>query len=342
MDCEISAVLTNANETTPLAQLGETKFRISSKSWFLTYPKCPVGKTLAMELLKPKRPVKGMVVASEKHEDGSPHLHAFVLLKSRYDCTNCHFWDINVGDEVYHPNVQKCRNIDDVVKYIKKDGDILEFGDIDWKEKVTARQEHRRAIAKDLISGAKTLAQAIDEDPTLLFGARHLKQDLETYHQAKIQPLEASDVRGIWIYGPPGVGKSRLVRQEEKSLYLKSQNKWFDGYIGQKAILIDDFDKKGDCLSHYLKIWADRYGCTGEVKGAQVSLCHERFFITSNYHPRDIFGEDEILLEAILRRFKVIHMVDKTLGLWGNQIMDPKEPELERRWGTHEYPTQDN
>ena len=62
-----------------------------------------------MELLKPKRPVKGMVVASEKHEDGSPHLHAFVLLKSRYDCTNCHFWDINVGDEVYHPNVQKCR-----------------------------------------------------------------------------------------------------------------------------------------------------------------------------------------------------------------------------------------
>ena len=106
--------------------------------------------------------------------------------------------------------------------------------------------------------------------------------------------------------------------------------------------MIDDFDKKGDCLSHYLKIWADRYGCTGEVKGAQVSLCHERFFITSNYHPKDIFGEDEILLEAILRRFKIIHMVDKTLGLWGNNIVDPMQPELERRWGTHEYPTQDN
>ena len=60
------------------------------------------------------------------------------------------------------------------------------------------------------------------------------------------------------------------------------------------------------------------------MKGAQVSLCHERFFITSNYHPKDIFGEDEILLEAILRRFKIIHMVDKTLGLWGNHIVDPR------------------
>ena len=53
------------------------------------------------------------------------------------------------------------------------------------------------------------------------------------------------------------------------------------------------------------------------------------------YHPKDIFGEDEILLEAILRRFKIIHMVDKTLGLWGNNIVDPMQPELERRWGTH-------
>ena len=174
-----------------------------------------------MELLKSKKPAKGMVVASEKHEDGSPHLHAFVLLNTRYDCRDSRFWDLQVGDTVYHGDYQKCRNIDDVVKYIKKDGDILEFGDIDWKEKVNARKEHRKAIARSLIDGTKTLAQAIDEDPTLLFGARHLKQDLETYHQVKIQPLEASDVRGIWIYGPPGVGKSRLVRQEEKSLYLR-------------------------------------------------------------------------------------------------------------------------
>ena len=97
MDCEISAELTNANQTLPLAKLGENKFRIDSKSWFLTYPQCPMGKTLALELLRAKKPVRGMVVAAEKHEDGSPHIHAYVLLKTRYNCTNCHFWDLNVG-----------------------------------------------------------------------------------------------------------------------------------------------------------------------------------------------------------------------------------------------------
>ena len=168
----------------------------------LTYPQCGVSKQVVQELLTAKKNIQGMVIASEKHEDGSPHIHVFLLLKTPYQCVNSRFWDLHVGDTVYHGDYQKCRNIDDVVKYIKKDGDILEFGDIDWKEKINARKEHRKAVAKCLIDGTKTLAQAIDDDPTLLFGARHLKQDLETYHQAKIQPLEASDVRGIWIYGP--------------------------------------------------------------------------------------------------------------------------------------------
>ena len=46
MDCEISAELTNANQTLPLAKLGENKFRIDSKSWFL-----PPGSTLGAACL---------------------------------------------------------------------------------------------------------------------------------------------------------------------------------------------------------------------------------------------------------------------------------------------------
>jgi len=308
---------------------GKKPFRIDSKSFFLTYPQCPLTKEEALNLLKTKleaKPIRGIVVAAELHKDGSPHIHAYVLLQKQFNCQNVKFWDL--GN--YHGNYQKARDINAVVKYISKDGNIIEEGDISWAEKVDAKKERRRALATELIAGTKSLDQAVVEDPLLLFGLKHLKQDLDTYRQVAIKPLETPDVRGIWIYGAPGIGKSYKVRELEADLYSKAQNKWWDGYTGQKAVLLDDFDKPGCCLSHYLKIWADRYAILGEIKGGQVPLAYERFYITSNHHPSELFTamEDPQLLAAIERRFKIIHMVDRTLGLDGYY---PEEPVLGKR-----------
>lgn len=73
--------------------------------------------------------------------------------------------------------------------------------------------------------------------------------------------------------------------------------------------MLDDFDKGGVCLGHYLKIWADKYACTGEVKGATVPLNHEKFIITSNYTPAQLWPEEPEMLEAITRRFELIEVL---------------------------------
>lgn len=110
-----------------------------------------------------------------------------------------------------------------------------------------------------------------------------LKQCVDAYRLNTAPAQDHDDVRGVWFWGPPGTGKSREARRRYPEAYLKSQNKWWDGYRGQPAVILDDLDT--EALGHLLKIWADRYACNGEIKGSTIPLQHKVFCVTSNYHP---------------------------------------------------------
>eukprot|EP00965_Chrysotila_dentata_P069535 2296854-Pleurochrysis_carterae.AAC.1 len=88
-------------------------------------------------------------------------------------------------------------------------------------------------------------------------------------------------------------------------------NTWWDGYLDQEVVLIEDFDKCHDKLGHHLKIWGDRYKFPAEVKESAMVIRPKLIIVTSNYHPKDIWFDDSTL-ESILRRFKCVEF--KALG----------------------------
>lgn len=145
----------------------------------------------------------------------------------------------------------------------------------------------------------------------------------------------ANEPPNYWYHGAPGTGKSAKARDENPEAFLKSANKWWDGYHGQDTVIIEELElDAGKYLGHFLKIWADRYPFMPEVKGSFLDAIRPlSIIVTSNYSIDEVFSTDSTLAAAIKRRFKSVHFNEAfpytPIALRGNPLVgvDPA-PEL--------------
>lgn len=110
------------------------------------------------------------------------------------------------------------------------------------------------------------------------------------------------------FWGATGTGKSRDAwAQAGHSAYPKDpRTKWWDGYRGQKSVVIDEYRGIID-IANLLR-WLDRYPVLVEIKGGAIPLVVEDFWITSNLPPQAWWPEvDPETFAAFLRRVEVIH-----------------------------------
>lgn len=113
----------------------------------------------------------------------------------------------------------------------------------------------------------------------------------------------------ILLFGPPGCGKTRYFYDSEGESachLICSGGFWFDGYDGDEAVLLDDFDGRSSrwTLSQTLNC-LDRYQVRLPVKGSFVRWHPQRIYVSTNLHPRDWFdwSSREQQFPALKRRF---------------------------------------
>lgn len=277
------------------------KFRLNAKSIFMTYPKCPIKKEQALEKLRvilKDWGLKNYIIAEENHKDGSKHLHAYVEMEKTCNILKADRLDI----DGYHGNYMVPKHKFKVMNYVKKSKNFIENFNSESKEKASVSK--KKYIGQQMINGVPLKTIAL-ENPEIMFDYERLKKNYALFLLDSAEPFKGQRIgENLWIYGQSGKGKSQWVHRTHPDAFRKSQTKWWDGYLGQETVVLEDMDTH--VLGHYLKLWADNYPVTGEVKGGTIPLMHKRIIITSQYLISDLWKDHKEMREAIQRRFKTV------------------------------------
>jgi Geminivirus Rep catalytic domain. len=297
-------------------------FQLSSKSLFLTYPKCPLTKDEVHALLLGKgRAIHGGVIARELHEDSTPHIHVYLLLGCKFSTRNQHYWDL-AG---YHGNYQSAKSYTAVIRYIKKDKDYIEFGDLDLEAKLASRKTHSAYLGKRLMT--EPLDLVVADHPELLLRYRTLEANVHAWRNNQVRPLPTCEgfipntfgvlmpvrtdkQRHYWLYSTlPNRGKTTwlldLGSTYRCSWYTVHEN-FQDIRRDTQFILVDEYS-----VAH-LKVTQLNAMCDGTyqypVKGGSPVTCPGVIIVLAGNKPMEEVYTDPKNHPLIKARFNLINL----------------------------------
>jgi len=245
-----------------------------------------------------------LICGEEKGDEGTPHIQGHITLKNANTIKALQKklapLDIKMAILPIKSTADKS------IEYCKKDGQWWDKGDAPAQGKRTDLADMMEHIKANPTSKKRTLMEAF---PMTMARYPHFAAEYKLLCMEDVLTnLDWKDGHSpnLWIYGPPGAGKSRAVRETYKTVYSKQPNKWWDGFDGQQCVLIEDLEPMHEKMSWHLKIWADRYPFIAQIKGSCVHIRPEVIIVTSNYTPESIFA-DNTICQAITRRFTMVN-----------------------------------
>lgn len=258
------------------------------------------------------------VIAEEEHlEEGTPHIQGYINTKKQVYRTTVERW---LGGRAF---VEQAKGSEaSNWKYCSKEDTVI----VDKRSEKLLKTIEKKASAdekaKQILEDINDLNEQDFEAKNPHFYLTHYNLYIDHKHRKMIQNQKIWDgdlkTKNLWIWGPPGKGKSRAARigLPLNEIFSKSYNKWWNGFnaMVHKRIIIDDWpniESGGNVLIQHLKIWSDRYPFTAETKGGHIAIEPSyQLIITSNYSIDECFVSEEDK-GAVHRRFTEILWSDK-------------------------------
>lgn len=157
-------------------------------------------------------------------------------------------------------------------KYCSKDEDFIEWGD---RPSGQGRRSDLDTV-KELVKSGGKMKDVIDKGSN--YQSLKMGEFLLKYLE---KPREIKPIEVYWLYGESGTGKTKYVYDKYGTeVFRPVSDKWWEGYDGEKVVLLDDF-RPAFCSFVRLLQFTDIYPFKVECKGGSRHVQYETIIITA-------------------------------------------------------------
>jgi len=286
------------------------------------------------------------VTCNETHEDGAPHCHAVVGLEKTLRTRDPSFLDGITGK---HPNLVKVKSPLDAIRYVKKGGKFMEYGEV--PQSTAERKRKRGDEICEMLEAGKSMRDVYMADRGFYMRNKShihsMKHELDMWsHEDGMKPIEQIQLKyrrdpdliyqdrvivswlvknlcmkrpfkakQLFITGPPDVGKTHLVNYLSEFLrvyHIPANEDFYDHYTDDVQLcVLDEF--KAQKTVQWMNEFLQGSLMSLRKKGSQyLKRSNPPVIILSNYTLEDCYkNQDSTRLESLKCRLLEVHVYQR-------------------------------